>query len=100
MTLQSDALELDINVEDTLQIQWKDRKSQEVLLSDCKTRSYCYQFSSTPSVHHDGALWHYTQAIEEDCYYGFGEKAGPLNKHGMVGSPPPLQKPYQSYATP
>tara|TARA_B100000609_G_scaffold199407_1_gene202704 strand:- start:463 stop:2868 length:2406 start_codon:yes stop_codon:yes gene_type:complete len=66
---------LDIHVElAPLRLTWHDKQGQ-LLARDLPERAYAYDLRS-PNV------YHYMERTYDMKFYGFGEKSGPLNKHG------------------
>lgn len=56
-------------------LRWRD-SSGFVFARDLPDRAYCYDRAG-------GSVFHYMVRSSSELYYGFGERAGPLNKHGM-----------------
>lgn len=56
-------------------LQWHN-SSGLLFAQDLPDRAYCYDRSGS-------SVFHYMVRSSSDLYYGFGERAGPLNKHGM-----------------
>jgi alpha-glucosidase len=72
--IQTEALTLVIHHE-ALQLQWYDRAGKR-FAADLKHRAYTYDRSGR-------SVFHYLERCEDEHYYGFGERAGALDKQGM-----------------
>jgi alpha-glucosidase len=72
--IQTDALRLDVDLRDG-RLQWHNVVGQR-FAADLQHRAYAYD--------RDGrAIYHYMERREDEHYYGFGERAGVLDKRGM-----------------
>lgn len=74
LRLYSDALVLNIRLGD-LRLEWR-RLSGEVFAADVPARAYTYDRAGR-------AVFHHLVRRNDEHYYGFGEKSGPLDKAGM-----------------
>jgi alpha-glucosidase len=72
--LQTQALSLDI-ARDEFSLTWYDGAGR-VFAQDIRFRAYRFQSGGRQ-------IAHYMSRQPQELYYGFGEKAGPLNKHGL-----------------
>ncbi len=74
LSIRTDDLHIDLNPADST-LTW--RTADDVLFAaDVRKRAYAYDRDS-------GAVYHYLLRQPHDYYYGFGERAGSLNKAGM-----------------
>jgi alpha-glucosidase len=74
MRLMTSALRLDINLGD-FRLEWFTHDGQP-FAADLRRRAYAYDRAGK-------ALFHYLERRPSEHYYGFGERAGPLDKHGQ-----------------
>ncbi len=74
ISVQTDALRVDIHTDD-LRLVWHDAHGR-AFAADLGGRSYAYDRAGR-------AVFHTMQRRDDEQYYGFGEPAGTLNKHGM-----------------
>lgn len=74
LRLHSDALALDARLGD-LRLEWQ-LPSGEVFAADVPAHAYTYDRAGR-------AVFHHLARRDGEHYYGFGEKAGPLDKAGM-----------------
>ncbi len=72
--VRTDALQIRVNLDD-FHIAWRDGAGRE-FAADLPGRAYEYDAAGT-------AVWHYLLRREDEHYYGFGERAGPLDKKGL-----------------
>lgn len=70
---ETDALHFSIALDD-FRITWSTPDGQ-AFAADNRTRAYAYDRSGR-------AVYHYMQRHVDEHYYGFGERSGPLDKHG------------------
>ncbi|MDX1992728.1 MAG: glycoside hydrolase family 31 protein [bacterium] len=73
ISLKTEQLHVEIQPDD-FAITWSD-KDGRIFAADLGKRAYSYDLA-------DGSVYHYLRRHEEEHYYGFGEKTGPLNKAG------------------
>lgn len=72
--LRTDALQVRVHLDD-FHIAWSDGAGRE-FAADLPRRAYEYDADGT-------GVWHYLLRREGEHYYGFGERAGPLDKRGL-----------------
>ncbi len=72
--IRTEQLHLKISLGD-FRIEWFDKDEQR-FAADLRLRGYPYDRES-------GAVYHYMERRSDEHYYGFGERAGSLDKYGM-----------------
>jgi len=72
--ITTSSLSLDVHLENP-HLTWHDHQ-QRPFLSDLPRRAYSYNAAGRD-------VYHYLRRRQDEHYYGFGEKAGPLSKVGM-----------------
>ena len=72
--LHTERLHLTIHT-DRLALEWADGADRR-FAADLAMHAYAYDARGQ-------AVWHYLERATTEHYYGFGEKAGPLDKHGQ-----------------
>lgn len=74
LNIQTKQLKITINLSD-FNLRWFTADDQ-LFAADLKKRGYPYDQAGT-------SIFHYMERRPEEHYYGFGERAGKLDKHGM-----------------
>ena len=75
LTVRTEQLALKINLDDDFRLEWFDAQNNR-FAADLKRRAYPYDAAGQ-------AVYHYLEQRPDEYYYGFGERAGTLDKRGM-----------------
>lgn len=73
-SVKTDLFSVEIDGENAA-LRWR-TAGGELFAEDVPGRAYCYDVRGS-------SVFHYLRRREREAYYGFGERAGPLNKRGM-----------------
>ena len=75
ITVRTKALQMTMKLNE-LMLSWQTLEDEKTFASDASVCAYAHNPSGRD-------IYHHMQYVEGDCYYGFGEKAGELNKDLM-----------------
>lgn len=75
ITVRTKAIQMTLKINE-LMLSWQTLVDERTFASDASVAAYAHNPSGRD-------IYHHMQYLEGDCYYGFGEKAGDLNKDLM-----------------